>query len=173
MNPAAADIDAAATTPEVAAAEAAAGYGTVGIHKTGVGKWILTGNNTYTGATNVEAGTLLINGNQIGGGTATVSVGATLGGGGSLPGALINDGIVAPGASTTGTFTVNGNYRQSAGATLAIEIGGSGVGAFDVLSVLKGVDTGISRVTTTRTARSTLQTILSGESPWRNIRSSE
>ncbi len=136
-----ADIDAAATTPEVAAAEAAAGYGTVGIQQAGTGKWILTGNNTYTGATNVEAGTLLINGNQTGGGTATVSAGATLGGNGSLPGALINNGVVAPGTST-GTLTVNGNYVQSAGAKLAIEIGGTAAGAFDLLRVVQGVDTG-------------------------------
>jgi autotransporter-associated beta strand protein len=118
------------------------GKGSVGIRKIGVGKWILTGNSTYSGATNVEAGTLIVNGNQTGSGTATVSAGATLGGGGSLPGALINKGVVAPGASTTGTLTVKGNYVQSAGATLAIEIGGGGAGAFDVLSVLQGVDTG-------------------------------
>ena len=65
------------------------GYGTVGIRKTGIGKWVLSGNNTYSGPTNVEVGTLIINGNQSGNGTATVSTGATLGGGGTLPGALL------------------------------------------------------------------------------------
>jgi autotransporter-associated beta strand protein len=113
------------------------GFGSVGIRKTGIGKWILSNNNTYSGATNVEAGTLIVNGNQTGSGTTTVSAGATLGGGGSLPGALINRGIVAP-----GTMTVKGNYVQAAGATLAIEIGGTGAGAFDLLNVLEGVDTG-------------------------------
>ena len=121
---------------------AAGGAGSVGIRKTGVSKWILTGNNTYSGVTNVEAGTLIVNGTQTGNGTTTVSAGATVGGGGSLPGALINNGLVAPGASTTGTLTVNGNYVQSSNATLAIEIGGGGAGAFDVLSVVQGVDTG-------------------------------
>ena len=117
------------------------GFGSVGIRKTGVGKWILSNNNTYSGETNVEAGTLIVNGNQTGSGTTTVSTGATLGGGGSLPGALINQGIVAPGASA-GTMTVKGNYLQAAEATLAIEIGGTGAGAFDLLNVLEGTDTG-------------------------------
>jgi autotransporter-associated beta strand protein len=117
------------------------GYGTVGIRKTNAGKWILSGDNTYSGPTNVEAGTLIVNGDQSGNGTATVSAGATLGGGGILPGALINRGLVAPGATTTGTLTVQGNYRQNFGATLAIEIGGTAAGMFDALHVLEGVET--------------------------------
>jgi hypothetical protein len=70
-----------------------------------------------------------------------VSAGATLGGSGAVGGALINRGTVAPGAST-GTLTVNGNYSQNLGATLAIEIGGTAPGTFDVLRVLEGADTG-------------------------------
>jgi fibronectin-binding autotransporter adhesin len=38
----------------------AADGGVVGVAKSGAGKWILTGNNTYTGDTSVEAGTLSI-----------------------------------------------------------------------------------------------------------------
>jgi autotransporter-associated beta strand protein len=118
------------------------GYGTVGIRKTGLGKWILNSNNTYSGETNVEAGTLVINGDQSGNGVTTVSADATLGGGGTLPGALINRGTVAPGETTTGTLTVQGNYRQTSGATLAVQIGGTAAGAFDALHVLEGIDTG-------------------------------
>ncbi|MGE3242151.1 MAG: beta strand repeat-containing protein [Pirellulales bacterium] len=87
-NAPAADLDAAATTAEVAAAEAAAGYGTVGVVKQGPGTWVLTGNNTYSGATNVEAGTLLINGLQTGSSLTTVSSGARFGGTGQIGGAL-------------------------------------------------------------------------------------
>jgi fibronectin-binding autotransporter adhesin len=117
------------------------GYGKVGIRKTGVSKWILTGNNTYSGPTEVQAGTLLVNGTQTGIGTTTVSVGATLGGSGALGGALINRGTVAPGTSA-GTLTVHGNYQQTSAATLAIEIGGTSAGSYDVLNILEGVDTG-------------------------------
>jgi autotransporter-associated beta strand protein len=141
-NAPAADIDAAATTPEVAAAEAEAGYGTVGIRKNGVGKWVLTNANTYTGPTDVQQGTLLINGDQSSAtGLSTVSAGATLGGFGTLGGALTSSGTVAPGDGV-GTLTVMGNYSQSSTATLAIEIGGTAPGAFDVLTVVEGTDTG-------------------------------
>jgi autotransporter-associated beta strand protein len=94
---------------EAVAVEVAAGYGTVGIRKTGLGKWILTGDNTYTGETQVQGGTLLVNGTQTGTGLTTVSAGATLGGTGTLGGAVVNNGTLAPGGSieslATGSVT--------------------------------------------------------------------
>jgi autotransporter-associated beta strand protein len=126
------------------------GFGSVGIRKTGTGKWILSNDNTYSGETRVEAGTLIVNGVQSAvlngvpttGGTTTVERGAILGGGGTLAGALVNQGTVAPGASA-GTMTVSGNYSQDSASTLAIEIGGTTAGAFDSLNVLKSLtDTG-------------------------------
>jgi fibronectin-binding autotransporter adhesin len=48
--------------------------------KTGPGTLQLTGANTYTGATLVQAGTLLIDNTHTGGGLITVSAGASLGG---------------------------------------------------------------------------------------------
>jgi fibronectin-binding autotransporter adhesin len=46
--------------------------GVLSLTKSGVGNWVLTGPNTYTGATNVTAGTLEIGGaGQLGGGTYT------------------------------------------------------------------------------------------------------
>jgi autotransporter-associated beta strand protein len=103
----------------------AGGKGSVGIRKTGVGKWILTGDNSYTGATNVEAGTLLINGNQSSAtGLTTVSAGATLGGTGTLGGGLTSTGTVAPGASV-GTLSVGGNVTMGEGAVFAAELSGA------------------------------------------------
>ena len=46
---------------------------------------------------------------------------------------FVNSGIVAPGNSP-GTLTINGNYTQ-AGGILEIELGGTGVGEYDVLNI--------------------------------------
>ncbi len=69
------------------------------LQKTGTGTMVLTAANTYTGATEVVAGTLLLNGSHAGGGLYTVSAGATLGGAGSTESDLSIAGILSPGAS--------------------------------------------------------------------------
>jgi autotransporter-associated beta strand protein len=76
--------------------------------KSGVGLLTLLGNNTYTGATTVSTGTLLVNngtGSATGTGTVAVVAGATLGGSGAIAGATTIGGILAPGNSI-GTLTV-------------------------------------------------------------------
>ena len=69
------------------------------ITKVGTGTWTLTNTNSYTGATNVNAGTLLINGTQTSAtGTVTVAAGSTnatavrLGGTGTVGGATVFTG---------------------------------------------------------------------------------
>ena len=98
--------------------------GVVGVTKNGGGKWILTGNNTYTGTTTVNAGTLLVNGTQTGAGLTTVAAGATLGGTGTLGGAITNNGTIGPGASV-GTLNVNGNVTMGASSHYAVELSGA------------------------------------------------
>ena len=70
-----------------------------GIIKAGAGTMALTGANTYTGPTNVDAGTLLVSG-SISGSVVTVN-GGTLGGSGGTVGATTvnSGGTLAPGAS--------------------------------------------------------------------------
>ena len=61
--------------------------GTTALTKTGTGTITLSGTNSYTGATAVNVGTLLINGNQTSAvGNVTVAADATLGGTGTLGG---------------------------------------------------------------------------------------
>ncbi len=67
------------------------GTGSSGITKAGDGVLVLSGPNTYAGATTVTAGTLLVNnttGSGTGAGNVTVSSGAAIGGNGIISGTL-------------------------------------------------------------------------------------
>ena len=92
------------------------GSADTGLIKTGAGKLILSTNNTYTGATTVSNGTLLVNG-AIGSSAVTVKTGGTLGGTGSIGGAVTvqGGGTLSPGASI-GTLTIS-NRLTLAGTT--------------------------------------------------------
>jgi len=98
--------------------------------KSGVGKWILTGTNTYTGTTAVNQGTLIVNGSIAG--SASVAGGATLGGDGTVGGATVS-GILAPGSSI-GSLDVTANATFN-GGTLLIDVDGTGPGSVDLLGV--------------------------------------
>lgn len=85
--------------------------GTISVTKEGAGKWILSGNSSYTGATNVTAGTLIINGNISTSLSTTVNSGAMLGGVGTVGILTVNDGGIlspgnSPGTLNTGTLTL-------------------------------------------------------------------
>jgi autotransporter-associated beta strand protein len=96
----------------------AGGKGSVRVAKSGSGKWILANdNNTYTGDTVVEEGTLVAV--SIGDGDLTVEDGGT----------------IAPGMSV-GTLTVGGLYRQHPEGTYQVEIEGTGAGQYDVLEII-------------------------------------
>lgn len=88
--------------------------------KQGTGTQILSGVNTYTGSTTVNAGTLLVSG-SISGSTVAVN-GGTLGGSGGTTGAVTVGalGTLAPGTSI-GTLNT-GALSLSSGSTFALEI---------------------------------------------------
>lgn len=67
--------------------------------KTGAGTQILSGVNTYTGATAVNAGTLLVNGSTAAASLVTVGINGNLGGTGTINGATTILGAHTPGNS--------------------------------------------------------------------------
>ncbi len=94
--------------------------------KQGSGTLTLNGASTgYHGTVTVAGGTLMVgnaaNPGAVLGGSVQVGALGALGGHGSISGNVVNGGLVTPGGSI-GTLTVGGNYTQSAGATLAIEV---------------------------------------------------
>jgi autotransporter-associated beta strand protein len=80
------------------------------INKVGVGTWLVSGNNTYLGATTINAGTLAINNNNSLGGTAT---GTTVNAGGSLQ--------ISGNLTLAEPLTLSGNGNNSSPGAIDIQ----------------------------------------------------
>ena len=94
--------------------------GTGGLWKNGTGTLTLTGANTYTGNTNIEAGKIVVNGSLAS--SVRILKNGSLGGTVTIAGNLTNLGTLAPGNSP-GTTTISGNYIEA--GTLDIEVWGT------------------------------------------------
>lgn len=92
------------------------GGGLVAITKSGSSTWTLNGLNTYSGATTVSAGALIVNGTHTGTGAVSVAAGAKLGGDGTLAGSTTITGILAPGNSI-GTLNVGNDVTWQGAPT--------------------------------------------------------
>ena len=95
-------------------------FGATGPVKSGAGTLSLTATNTYTGATVVSAGTLLVNG-SIASSAVSVQSGATLGGTGTTGPLTIDAGATHSPGNSPGITTVTGNYVEN--GALISEIG--------------------------------------------------
>ncbi|MFD0893832.1 autotransporter-associated beta strand repeat-containing protein [Luteolibacter ambystomatis] len=128
--------------------------GTGSLEKLGAGNLTLTGTNTYTGATTVTAGKLLVNGATNSASAVDVAAAGTLGGNGSVAGAVNVTGALAPGVGieslATGALTLN------SGSTLAYELNSTALGG-DLL-VVNGALTlnGLASLSLTELAAGTL-----------------
>jgi autotransporter-associated beta strand protein len=104
--------------------------------KAGSGTLTISSNQSYAGATNVNAGTLLINGTT-GSGNVTVASLATLGGNGTIGGtvSVSGNGTLAPGtlSDPTSTLTLaSSNLTMSnVNSRMALDITGTAAGDFD------------------------------------------
>ncbi|HZV05402.1 MAG TPA: autotransporter outer membrane beta-barrel domain-containing protein, partial [Gemmataceae bacterium] len=100
--------------------------GTGGVNQIGSGTTVLDNNETYTGATDIIAGTLIVGDPGTptaalsGGGLVTVDPGATLGGFGSIAGSVVNNGTLAVGNALSAyasapmtNFIIGGDYSGS------------------------------------------------------------
>src|SRR4029077_567810 len=90
--------------------------GTGSVEQNGGGTEILSGINTYSGGTIVNAGTLTVNSAQ------------ALG----LGNVVVNGGILR---ADPQPINVKGNYTQNAGGPLQLRLGGIAPGQFDFLNV--------------------------------------
>ncbi|WP_100179368.1 autotransporter domain-containing protein [Bradyrhizobium nitroreducens] len=100
------------------------GAGAMALTKAGSGLLVLTGVNTYSGATLVGGGELRVNGSIASSSLTTIGSGAILSGSGTLGNTLIQGGaIFAPGSGTPGSATtIAGNLAFQSGAAYLVQL---------------------------------------------------
>ncbi|WP_211911355.1 autotransporter outer membrane beta-barrel domain-containing protein [Tardiphaga alba] len=103
-----------------------------GLTKSGTGTLTLSGVNTYTNTTVVNAGTLSVNGSIASSSMTTVNAGGTLGGNGTVGNTMIDGGTLSPGNSI-GLLTVQGNLSLTAASSYMVEVSPTNADRVDVI----------------------------------------
>ncbi|MEY2480188.1 MAG: hypothetical protein QOI04_1115 [Verrucomicrobiota bacterium] len=139
VNP---DTGVSTTFAGVVAGTNSGAQGNMALVKSGAGTLILTGANTYTGTTTVNAGSLFINGNDsFATGAVTVNnSGSTLGGSGTIGGSVTvaSAANLSPGASGSGSTAIlrTGAVTLSSGSNFNVDLNSTTAGTgYDQLSV--------------------------------------
>jgi autotransporter-associated beta strand protein len=139
--------------------------GAGGVNQLGPGRLQVNGDQTYTGPTQVLAGTLALAGSLQS--TVTVSPGATLSGTGVVNGDVLNQGRLWPGSAIAGStaygdFTVHGNYvGQNGVLELNTFLGGDGSPS-DRLVIDGGTGSGSTSIVVHNTSTSGAETAADG-----------
>jgi len=129
--------------------------------KVGTGMLTLTNTNTYSGATNVNGGTLVVDGSIALSSLTTVNAGGTLAGSGTVGNIAIAGGTLAPGSaggSIFGPLTVTGNLSFTAASTYMIQVNSTNAGRTNVsgTATLNGATVSVSYLTTTLQSQYTM-----------------
>lgn len=99
--------------------------GAGGLIKAGEGRLNLTGNNSYSGGTQVNGGRLAMNGAAVNS-LFTVNAGGSIGGNGAIGGLIVRNGATAAPGNSIGQLTAATTVLFEAGSTYEVEIDASG-----------------------------------------------